>query len=274
MKATHPRDVDALKRRLGPAFDELEQREDLGAHSPLERGELLEEWRAFEAAPADWLDAHHELERGKDLEGRLAWLQGPGPRLRRRTNTGPTHATGEIFGWHTVDELRDLLAAKSVEAAKITEAGNLAASTWGTADPAAYAAFDADLHAAGVAFERARSDAQGVIDAVPAAIAGATPILDDPGLLDAEGKPQNVWTELVNASKPYLALEARLSAAGHAPAPYAVLQPKATDVDLGAYKVADKGAQAIEAAAQTGLKYAIPIAIGVGLFVVVRAVRK
>ena len=270
MTCVHPEDVAALKRRLGPAFDALAARAPIDFER-FDRGssdqyELVDAWRAYESAPVDWLDAHLELERGKDLEARLAWMQGPRTRRPGRANTGP-HAVGETFGMHTVAELRDLLAAKQKERDEVNKAGSLARPEWQAADAAAFAAWSRDLAAANDEFERARSDAQGVIDFVPG-------ILDEAPLVTPPGQTKSVWDSVIEASKPYLGLTLRLTQAGHAPAPYTVPQPTAPDRDLQVYKAADRGVQGIESVGRQtgGVVAALAAVVGVALFV--KIVRK
>ena len=267
-----PRDVDALKRRLGGAFDALaalDPKVALGSLGPdaSERSRLVRDWYAFEASAVDWLDAPVELERGRDLEARLSWLQGP-RRHEGRDNTGP-HAVGETLGMHTVDELRDLLAAKQKERDEVTKAGAAATPSWSATDPAAYAAWAADLARANTAFEVARSGAQGIVDWLPGEApesGGPLSIFSVPGV--------DAWDNLVLASKPYKDLTLRLVAAGHAPAPYRVPQPTAADRDLGAYKMADEAAKGIENVGRGagGIVVAVAAVVGVALFV--RFVRK
>ena len=147
---------------------------------------------------------------------------------------------------------------------------------WAAVDAPAAHAWLADLATANAAFEVARADAQGVIDAIPDAIASVTPIeLPDLPIIGSPHAQKNVWDQLVEASKPYVHLYARIQAAGHPPPAYTIPQPTAPDPDLKAYQTADKATQGIEAAAKTAESYIVPIlAIGAGVVLVSFLVRK
>lgn len=275
MSPVHPADVDAFKRRLAPAFRALGVRRAEG--QPFrEAYALWHAWNAYLATPVDWIDAPRELERGRDLEARLSWLQGPGLRPFVRTNTGPTHEVGAFLGKPTVAELADLLKSKQAERDGITKAIPVQVDAWAAVDAPAAHAWLADLAAANAAFEIARADAQGVIDAIPDAIASVTPIeLPDLPIIGSPHVQKNVWDQLIEASKPYVHLYGRIQAAGHPPPAYTIPQPTAPDPDLKAYQAADKATQGIEAAAKTAESYIVPIlAIGAGVVLVSFLVRK
>jgi hypothetical protein len=255
MRCVHPSEVDALKRRVGPAI------ESLGDPT------LARDWRDYERRGVDWLDAPRELEHGRDLEARLAWLQGPRSRQPRpRANTGP-HAVGETLGYPSVAELKDLLAAKKKEVTEIRAAGAAAMPAWQAAAPELASAWARDMAAADRPFDRASADAQAVIDTVPG-------MLDEIPVMAPPGEDKSVWDALVEASKPYQDLGLRLAAAGHAPAPYTVPQPKATDVDLHVYKAADRATQVIEEVATKSGGILAVVGLVVGVVLVSRIVRK
>ena len=259
-----PAAVLALKARLRPAFAELARR---GRRGP--EAEALEgAWRVYEQAPVDWLDAPRELERGRDLEARLAWLQGPGASVATpRTNTGPTRV-GEFLGMHTVRELRDFLAAKAKERDETSRQGAAALPAWQKTDAPAAAAWASDLAAANAAFDHAASAAQLTIDLVPDALAGVTPIPEPPGM------GASVWQGVLEASKPYPDLQARLRAAGAVLEPYKVPQPTAADPDLEAYKAADTSVRAVEDVAKATVSVALPVLAVGGLVLIALAVRR
>ena len=97
----HPRDVDALKARLGPAV--------LAAAATLRSPEakaLARRWSDYCAHRATWATAPTELELGRDFEAQLALLQGPGTR-------GGSHVVGSILGFGGAFVLWRLLTAYS-----------------------------------------------------------------------------------------------------------------------------------------------------------------
>ncbi|MFI4971195.1 MAG: hypothetical protein ACHP7H_00830 [Hyphomicrobiales bacterium] len=219
------------------------------AASSAEARALWAEWSAFVDTPAEWWTAREELERGRDLEARLAALQGPGevPAEARRHNTGP-HTTGTIAGEPTVTELADLIKAKVYEVARVSDAASAAGPAWAARDPLAYGAFASALYDATAAFEAARADAQGVVDLVPEILWAVTPAnIPPPG----ENK-LGPWGELTKASAPFKELYRRLLTDGQSPGVdmSAIPQPKGTDVDLQTYKAADVATEKIEEAAK------------------------
>jgi hypothetical protein len=176
MMHVNPAEVDAFKARLAPAFEELLER---GPRSS-EADALLDAWGRYDRAPVDWLDAPRELEFGRDLEARLAWLQGPGTRPPSRATTGPGVTVGEVLGMHTVAELRDFVAAKQKEHDETNKAADLAAADWKAKDPDAAAKFVEDLAAANEKWDSASSAAQLTLRIIPDAIQSVTPIPDFP----------------------------------------------------------------------------------------------
>jgi hypothetical protein len=89
-----PEAVAALRARTHPAIQALLLKEDLSAKTPTPHGReaaaLVAEWSEYMAHEVDWLSAPDALEHGRDLEARLAALQGPRPTAADRAhNTGP-----------------------------------------------------------------------------------------------------------------------------------------------------------------------------------------
>jgi hypothetical protein len=245
----HPDDVERFRARLEPAFaqianvlDDVVSGPDITADWRNEARALRRDWLTWCRRPIDWRSAPDVLESGRDLEARLAILQGPESRYRRGGRGGST--VGTLFGLPTVGELADLLAAKKKEVTEIRAAWTAAHAAWTAADAPAADAFARDIAAADARFDAAASSAQGVIAVTPDAIAAVVPIATPPG------EERSTYAELVEASKPYVDLFVRLKGAGHAPAPYIVPQPKSADADLGVYEGADTLAHGVERAAK------------------------
>ena len=84
-----PADVQALRSQLAVGIGSLCAHCRAGGADVRSVAELVADWKAWAAAPLDWLSAPALLQYGLELERDLATLQGPrGPRAVRY-NTGP-----------------------------------------------------------------------------------------------------------------------------------------------------------------------------------------
>ena len=227
--AVHPRDVEAFKARLGPAM--------FAAAATLRSPEaeaLARQWSDYASRRASWASAPADLERGRDMEARLALLQGP---HARRVGA---HAVGSILGFWSVGELHDLLAAKAYEVTQINAAASACAPAWAAADPASYGRWAGDLYDANQAFAKAQKSAQQVLDFVPQAMWSFTPA-------------GSAWDGVIQASHPFNDLNRRMLQDGRcAPADFSKTpQPTASDLDLKVFQATDVATKKIEGAASS-----------------------
>jgi hypothetical protein len=165
-----------------------------------------------------------------------------------------------IRGQHTVHELHDLMAAYAFEQAALADAYSQSATAWAAADPASFAAWSAAWgnFQARIAPVWQRSQAS-----EGAASATSTPSWDTVLALDTGG---DVFDDLVtawgdaSATAPGLNTldrELRATPAAHpyAPTYKGLPQPTAPDLDLAAYKLADRAVRWIEKSADHTLWY-------------------
>jgi hypothetical protein len=257
--AVHPGDVEALKARLGPAV--------LAAAATLRSPEaeaLARQWSDYCAHRATWASAPTELEQGRDLEARLAMLQGPGAR------GGRGHTVGSILGFWSVGELHDLLAAKAYEVTQINAAASACAPSWASANPVAYGQWAGELYDANQAFAKAQTSAQHVLDFVPQAMWSFTPA-------------GSAWDDVIQASHPYSELYRRMVKDGHcAPADFSKTpQPTASDLDLKIFQATDIATKKIEGAASSvtsavssrGNWFAVGALLALGAVVLIKVAR-
>ncbi len=158
-----------------------------------------------------------------------------------------------ILGQHTLGEVRDLLAAKDYEHARIQAAYDAAPANVDAKDPA----WKSDWAAFLDRYKSARLKALAEIAAASAVTVG--PALT---VLPAEGTWKGILATLTkDPSKPYTdtdeqGLFVRLQKAGVTPDVSHVPQPQSADVDLGIYRGADDllkgGAAAVSAATNAG----------------------
>jgi hypothetical protein len=255
----HPRDVDGLKARLGPAV--------LAAAATLRSPEaeaLARRWSDYCAHQATWATAPGELELGRDLEAQLALLQGPGMR-----GSG-SHAVGSILGFWSVGELHDLLAAKAYEVTQINAAANACAPSWAATDPVGYGKWAGDLYDANQAFAKAQTNAQRVLDFVPQAMWSFTPT-------------GSAWDEVIQAAHPFNDLSLRMVQEGHcAPPDFSKTpQPTASDLDLKIFQATDVATKKIESAASSvssavksrGNWFALGALLALGAVVLIKVAR-
>ena len=261
MAFADPLAVAAMRARLAPAFASI----GAGSAPGSERARVAAEGLAWcGGAPCGLLEAPAALEHGRDLEARLAVLQGGGAPRGGRTSAG------EVLGMHTVAELADLLAAERYQLAQFDAIK--ACPAWAEADPAGYGAWAADVFDASAKLAAAIETAQSVVDFTPAAIASVTPARAISGPLD-------LWQSLLDAAHPFVDLCRRFMVAGFCPMPSmaGMPQPKAPDLDLRAYIWTDAAAKKIESAAGalggTGKGILIGAACALGLFVFVKIAR-
>jgi hypothetical protein len=257
--AVHPRDVEALKARVGPAVLAVAAT----LRSP-EAGALAHRWSEYCAHRATWATAPAELELGHDLEAQLALLQGPG------TRRGKIHAVGSILGFWSVGELHDLLAAKAYEVTQINAAANACAPSWAAADPVSYGKWAGDLYDANQAFAKAQTNAQQVLDLVPQAMWSFTPA-------------GSAWDEVIQASHPFNDLSLRMVQQGRcAPADFSKTpQPTASDLDLKIFQATDVATKKIEGAASSvssavssrGNWFALGALLALGAVVLIKVAR-
>ena len=252
----HPDRVDAMKRDLHRAMGALHV--ELGGDSrstPREReiAALIGDWNHWLAHPTDWLTAPDVLEMGRDIEARIATLQGPPP--DRGLLTGPhPHRAGEVLGMHTVGEMSDLRDALAYEVGQLTAAYNACADSWKAADAATNDAWKADFDAALAQFGRAYDQVQAILNA-PLALM-AFPYI---GVEDA-------WNALTATIHAFTDLDRRLRVAGVCTPPdYKDMpQPQHSDLDLKVYnfsgsvlKGVQKGAQAVGGAVQSTVPWVV-----------------
>lgn len=259
MAHVHPADVEALKARLGPAVFAAAD----ALRSP-EAEALARQWSDYIARRATWASAPEDLEHGRDLEARLALLQGP------RRATGRPHAVGTILGAWTVGELHDLLAAKAYEVGQINAGATSCAAVWAAADPVGCGQWAGEFYDANQAFATAQKSAQQVLDFTPQAIWSITPA----GL---------AWDQVINASHPFQALFNRMMESRHCSAPdfSQMPQPTASDLDLRVFKVTDVATKKIEGAATSvasavssrGNWFALGLAVALGAVVLLKVAR-
>jgi hypothetical protein len=255
----HPADVEAFKARLGPAV--------LAAATALrspEAEELARRWGDYAVRRATWASAPADLEDGRDLEARLALLQGP------QRASGRPHAVGTILGAWTIGELHDLLAAKAYEVGQINAVATSCAPAWAAADPTGYGQWAGELYDANQAFAVAQKSAQGVLDLAPQAIWSFTPA----GL---------AWDQVIAASHPFQGLYARMTQSGQCAAPdfSRMPQPTASDLDLNVFKLADVATKKIEGAAASVTSavssranwFALGLAVALGTVVLLKVTR-
>jgi hypothetical protein len=258
-RTVHPREVDALKARVGPA---IAAAADL--RSP-EAEALTEQWSTYIARRVSWATAPADLEQGRDLEARLARLQAPAPRFEPR----PV-AVGTIAGFWTVGELHDLLAAKAYEVTQINVAANACAPAWAAADPTGYGQWAGSLYDANQAFAAAQKNAQGMLDLVPRPMWSFTPA-------------GSAWDQVIAGSRTFSDLYRRMLQEGRCPpADFSALQqPTASDLDLKAFRVTDVATKAIEGVASSakaavssrGNWFALGLLVALGAVVVLKGAR-
>jgi hypothetical protein len=260
MKAhVHPRDVEALKARLGPAV--------LSAARTLlspEAEDLARRWGEYVARRVTWVSAPADFEDGRDLEARLAVLQGP-PRSHARP-----HTVGTVLGAWTIGELHDLLAAKTYEVKQINAAATSCAPAWAAADPTGYGQWAGELYDANQAFAAAQKNAQQVVDFTPQGIWSFTPA-------------GAAWEHLIAAARSFRGLFARMMDSGTCAAPdfSQMPQPTASDLDLRVFKLTDVATKKIEGAATSAVSavssrgswFVLGLAVALGAVVLLKVAR-
>lgn len=173
-EAVHPREVTRFGERLDPAFQAMSVLSQQGPRF-LEAYALWQSWSAWRAREPDWLSAPQLLEHGRDLEARLARLQGPlpgGP--RRRENTGP------------------LSPAADPRQIRVAEAAGLGADHIGPGDVLAYRKLW-DAYVMGTA--RAATAAAEAWDAAAAGTTPATPVNLTQFATPPDGKTLTLWAD-------------------------------------------------------------------------------
>jgi hypothetical protein len=243
----HPSEVHVLKHRLDGAFRALHQTELAG--QPLagsargrEARDLMHAWNAYVARPADWVSAPQELEHGRDLEARLAVLQGDA-----RGASSSLHQTGTIAGLWTVGELADLLDALSYTVGVVTAAWNDCETQWRAADPAGAAAWKADFDQGIAQFGKAWDEAHAIVSLLP----DWMPIADAiPGLVKSAATV--AWDDVVATVHTFTGLDRTMRAAGVCAAPtYPNMpQPTRSDLDLKAFNLTGGALQGIQKGAR------------------------
>lgn len=191
-----------------------------------------------------------------------------------------------ISGQHTLHELADLLSNFDSFAATLAAAHDSGWQAWSATDPAAADDWQRDWDSFVARWTPASQTAHARIQTVSTgdvALAGLSAALTDPlgGLkvLYAEATGTQTDLDKVTDEALYQAtlaawnpsdgdptgfdeLQRRWGAQKAAPQPtYTVTQPTAPDADLGAYKAADKGVQAVQRVAQQAgalVKSALP----------------
>ena len=255
----HPRDVEALMARLGPAVWSAAAT----LRSP-EAEDLARRWGEYVERRVTWASAPADLEDGRDLEARLAVLQGPG-----RSQARP-HAVGTILGAWTIGELHDLLAAKKYEVGQINAAATSCAAAWAAADPTGYGQWAGELYDANQAFAAAQRSAQQVLDFALQAVWSFTPA-------------GAAWDQVIEASHPFQGLYARMMQSGYCAAPdfSQMPQPTASDIDLKAFKLTDVATKKLEGAATSVTSavssranwFALGLAVALGAVVLLKVTR-
>jgi hypothetical protein len=229
-----------------------------------EAEDLARRWGDYVTRRVTWASAPADLEDGRDLEARLALLQGPRRAARR------PHAVGTILGAWTIGELHDLLAAKAYEVGQINAAATACGPAWAGADPTSYGQWAGELYDANQAFASAQKGAQQVLDFTPHAIWSFTPA----GI---------AWDQVIQASHPFQGLLDRMMQSGHCTAPdFSQLpQPTASDIDLRAFQVTDTATKKIEGAASSVASavssrenwFALGLAVALGAVVLLKVSR-
>jgi hypothetical protein len=265
----HPRDVEAFRQRLAPAFASAAQSGERGAR-------LFRVWQAYCTEPAGWLEAPWLLERGRDLEAQLAIVQGPGrssgyyrdgaPSRSWTGSTAPaTENVGTVMGEHSIAELADLVKAQRFQLDQLDKARGC--SGWAAADPKGYGAWAADVYDATAKMNDALKLADMAIAITPDAVAKYTPTVVE-------------WKGVVDAAQPFGDLVRRFTVAGFCPWPEGKMPQPApgSDADLDAYLWADKKTEAIEKtadeiedkAASAGKWVALGVVAGLGVLLLAR----
>jgi hypothetical protein len=171
-----------------------------------------------------------------------------------------------ILGEHTVHELNDLVKALSYEITQTQKAG-IACTSWAQRDPKAYADWNTQLLEAMGAWSKASHAAMVAIDRTPQSLWDVVPA-------------EQYFQDCLTAYHPFDDLIRTFMGVSQCPISFDQMpQPDASDLDLDAYKSADKAAKWIEKTAQDGERktksYAPVVVLGVGALVgVVIAVRK
>jgi hypothetical protein len=227
-----PEDVYDLQHRLHGAFVALRAAEfkpggGPEGHRAQGARTLLNDWNDFVTRPIDWLNAPAEFEHGRDLEARLATLQGDAAPLR-----AASHRVGEVLGMHTFGELSDLRDALSYTVGQLTAAYNDCAAQWRAADPATHDAWKNDFDAALKSFGSDWDAAGLAIGTFPSWLPFADAI---PGVVPSASSA--AWDAIVNDMHTFGDLDRRMRAAGICTAPtYADMpQPTHSDLDLNIY---------------------------------------
>jgi hypothetical protein len=198
-----------------------------------EAARLVADWNRYLAVDVDWLSAPDALEHGRDLEARLAALQGPAARAPDRHRTA-AHRTGSVLGMPTVGELSDLIDAFSFQVGVLTAAFNDCAD-WQAKDPTTYAQWQKDFQSAVTQFGSAWDQAHAVLEGVPQAVWNIWPAGD-------------TWDVVLQTKHLFADLDRRMRAAGVCTSPdYSLTpQPKHSDLDLKAFNFSGDVVQGVQ----------------------------
>ena len=167
-----------------------------------------------------------------------------------------------IAGYHTAAELSDLLNSYAYQVAMLNGvAGGCVA--WAESDPAAWAAWLADLKAASDAYDAGAAQASQLLQTYPRAIWGVT-------------KAEDTFQALAQVFAPFIDLDRRLRVAAPCAPDYKDNpQPTSSDLDLSTYVITGKVLQQVGAGATTAGKTLILVAVVAGVLLVgVAAVKK
>lgn len=184
---------------------------------------------------------------------------------------------GEIFGFHTVHELSNLIDALQFQVARLEDAALAGQTQWVAADPQAANAWAGDLQKVLVAWVPVINMAQAVVASVSRNDWDHTLALD--GVHDA-------FKEVTDAYHPFVALDRTLRATPGFPKDKlpdytGTPQPDAPDLDLALYQIADNGVQKVEQfgrklqdAMETASPWIALAAAGLGLYALSRIPRR
>jgi hypothetical protein len=153
---------------------------------------------------------------------------------------------GTIFGYHTIHELQDLLAALTSQVTQITNAYTASSSQWQAANQAEWQAWTDSYNAAMAGWTTEATAAQAMITA---ASSGVNAPSDYVLAITTGGDDE--FDKLAKAFEPFEALDRQLRQstafpAANLPTYASTPQPTAPDLDLAAYQIADSAWQKVK----------------------------
>jgi len=176
---------------------------------------------------------------------------------------------GTFMGNHTIQELKDLIAAKDVDMAQLNKQQADFTHTWMQSDPAACGLWLNDLQALNNRYDAAKASANTYLTISAADFTAGGSEASYNAILDALNP---MWRQNTSAPGSYGDLITRITAAGAKIQAWQVPQPTPnSDYDLNTYKASDTAVKGIEHAASVTSQTVMPIVVAaaVGLVALV-----